>query len=60
MTQYAYNSAGQLTQLTLPTGAVWNFTYDSFGRLTQITNPNGITQASYIYDAFDRVALQRI
>ncbi len=56
VTQYAYNSAGQLTQLTLPTGAVWNFTYDSFGRLTQITNPNGITQASYIYDAFDRVA----
>ncbi len=56
VTQYGYNSAGQLTQLTLPTGAVWNFAYDGFGRLTQITNPNGNTQASYTYDAFDRVA----
>jgi RHS repeat-associated protein len=55
VTQYAYNTAGQLTQETLPTGLVWSFAYDAFGRLTQITNPSGKSQASYTYDSFDRV-----
>ena len=55
LTQYVYNAAGELTQLSLPTGLVWKFVYDGFGRLTTITNPNGKTQASYVYDMFDRV-----
>jgi RHS repeat-associated protein len=55
VTHYAYNAAGRLTQLSLPTGLVWNFAYDGFGRITTITNPNGHLQASYTYDGFDRV-----
>jgi YD repeat-containing protein len=39
----------------LPTGLVWRFDYGDFGRLKSVTNPNGKTQASYTYDAFDRV-----
>lgn len=56
VTHYAYNKAGQPTAITLPTGLVWSFAYDGLGRLILIANPDGKAQASYTYDALDRVA----
>jgi RHS repeat-associated protein len=47
LTQYTYNAAGQLTQITDPVSLRTTFTYTS-GRVTQITHPgNLITRLEY-------------
>lgn len=55
-TSYQYNSDGQMTQMTDAQGEVTSYDYDSLGRLSTVTNANGQTQASFTYDADDRVA----
>ncbi|MEU6098622.1 LamG-like jellyroll fold domain-containing protein [Streptomyces sp. NPDC047079] len=58
-TSYAYDSAGDLAQVTAPSGLKTSYTYDGLGRrltTTEVsdTYPNGIT-TTYAYDADDRV-----
>ena len=40
-TTYQYDGVGQLTKITLPTGALLSYTYDGAHRLTQITDQIG-------------------
>jgi RHS repeat-associated protein len=54
-TNYAYNSAGQLTSVTNPLGQTTTYQYNASGDLTAIVNANNATAASFTYDAFDRV-----
>ncbi|MEU9277184.1 LamG-like jellyroll fold domain-containing protein [Streptomyces sp. NPDC048341] len=58
-TSYAYDSAGDLAQVTAPSGLRTSYTYDALGRrltATEVsdTYPNGIT-TNYTYDADDRL-----
>ena len=55
-TSYEYNSAGQLTKITDPLGNITTYKYDGTGYLLAIINANGLTQASFTYDNFGRVA----
>jgi RHS repeat-associated protein len=55
-TTFAYNPAGQLTQMTDALNEATKYQYDSLGYLTTITNANGKTQASFTYDTYGRVA----
>jgi YD repeat-containing protein len=50
-TSYAYNSAGQLKQITDPLGHVMTAAYDGYGRLQIITNVGGEWQANLQYSA---------
>ena len=47
--QYAYNLAGELTQITYPSGRVVTPSYDAAGRLNQIASAgtNYLSQAAY-------------
>lgn len=57
-TGYSYDSAGNLTGVTLPSGATYSYTYDAAHRLTAITDNLG-NQISYTLDAIDnRIAEQ--
>ncbi|MGC5859801.1 RHS repeat domain-containing protein, partial [Ralstonia pseudosolanacearum] len=38
-TQYAYDTVGNLTQITDPRGLVTTFSYDALGRRTQVQGP---------------------
>ncbi|WP_181647938.1 LamG-like jellyroll fold domain-containing protein [Streptomyces sp. WAC00263] len=58
-TTYAYDSAGDLAQVTAPSGLKTTYAYDALGRrltATEVsdTYPNGIT-TTYTYDADDRL-----
>lgn len=53
VTTYAWNKAGQLTQITYRNQAT-AYAYDPAGRLNQKTLPNGITQ-TYTWDAASRL-----
>jgi RHS repeat-associated protein len=56
-TSYAYNSTGQLSSITPPSGSslgVKNYTYDPFGRLSTETDGAGHT-TTYTYDNDDRI-----
>jgi RHS repeat-associated protein len=55
-TQYAYNSAGQLTQATNPLNETTTYIYDNLGDLIRVVNANSQTQASFTYDDYSRVA----
>ena len=55
-TTYTYNAAGQVTSATNPLGQTTTFQYDPLGRLIAAVNANGVTQESYTYDGFDRIA----
>jgi RHS repeat-associated protein len=55
VTHATYNAAGQMTGMTDPLGNSTTRHYDALGRLTAIINPRGVTQASFTYDAFDRI-----
>ena len=62
MTSYAYDSAGDVMQVTNPLGLVTKYTYDNLGReLTQTqvsdTYPAGLT-TSYGYDGQDRLVTE--
>ena len=62
MTSYAYDSAGDVMQITNPLGLVTKYTYDNLGReLTQTqvsdTYPAGLT-TSYTYDGQDRIVTE--
>ena len=59
MTSYAYDSSGDVAQVTDPLGLVTKYTYDNLGRElteTQVSDsyPAGLT-TSYTYDGLDRV-----
>ncbi|MCU1667930.1 MAG: hypothetical protein JWP40_857 [Blastococcus sp.] len=57
VTSYAYNTLGQKTSMTPPTGTSLgsrSYTYDGFGRLSTLTDGRGIT-TTYSYDAGDRL-----
>jgi RHS repeat-associated protein len=56
MTKYAYNPAGQLTQITDPLGEPTTFNYDLLGYLLSIVNANGKIQTSFTYDCCGRIA----
>ncbi|MHA6890516.1 RHS repeat-associated core domain-containing protein [Ralstonia pseudosolanacearum] len=60
-TQFAYDSAGNLTQITDPRGLVTTFTYDALGRSIQVQMPpataGGLAStATFAYDGQDRVS----
>ncbi len=56
VTQYAYDSTGNVTQITLPpdtaggTSPVLQYTYDAAGQVTSATDGDG-NQTTYTYDA---------
>ena len=59
-TQYAYDAAGNLTQVTDPRGLVTTFTYDALGRRTQVQAPPATSGGAapvtvFNYDGQDRV-----
>ncbi|WP_240435722.1 RHS repeat domain-containing protein [Ralstonia solanacearum] len=59
-TQYAYDAAGNLTQITDPRGLVTTFTYDALGRRTQLQGPPAASGAAapvtiFNYNGQDRV-----
>ncbi|MHA6883721.1 RHS repeat-associated core domain-containing protein [Ralstonia pseudosolanacearum] len=59
-TQYAYDAAGNLAQITDPRGLVTTFTYDTLGRRTQVQSPPASSGAAapvtvFNYDGQDRV-----
>ncbi|MEF3062984.1 RHS repeat domain-containing protein [Ralstonia solanacearum] len=59
-TQYAYDTVGNLTQITDPRGLVTTLTYDSLGRRTKVQGPpatpgGAAPTAVFTYDGQDRV-----
>ncbi len=59
-TQYAYDTVGNLTQITDPRGLVTTFAYDSLGRRTKVQGPpatpgGAAPTAIFSYDGQDRV-----
>lgn len=50
VTQFTYNSLGQLQSVTDPLGEIQQYTWDVSGRLTQAIRPDG-KQINYDYDA---------
>ncbi|WP_197324815.1 RHS repeat domain-containing protein [Ralstonia solanacearum] len=59
-TQYAYDTVGNLTQITDPRGLVTTFSYDALGRRTQVQGPpatpgGAAPVALFNYDGQDRV-----
>ena len=59
-TQYAYDAAGNLTQVTDPRGLVTTYTYDALGRRTQVQAPPATSGGAapvtvFNYDGQDRV-----
>ncbi|MDO3524781.1 RHS repeat domain-containing protein [Ralstonia pseudosolanacearum] len=59
-TQYAYDTVGNLTQITDPRGLVTTLTYDALGRRTQVQGPpaapgGGAPVTVFNYDGQDRV-----
>nr|CUV14735.1 putative rhs-related protein [Ralstonia solanacearum] len=59
-TQYAYDTVGNLTQITDPRGLVTTFSYDALGRRTQVQGPpatpgGGAPVTLFNYDGQDRV-----
>ncbi|MEU8266856.1 LamG-like jellyroll fold domain-containing protein [Sphaerisporangium sp. NPDC049002] len=56
---YAYSSAGDLAQITEPTGLITKFGYDAIGRTvtrTQVSGTQSPVTTSYSYDPFGRTA----
>jgi RHS repeat-associated protein len=52
VTSYAYNTAGDLTTITPPSGPASDLTWNPAGQLTAITPAgSGTATASYVYDA---------
>ncbi|MHA6912431.1 RHS repeat-associated core domain-containing protein [Ralstonia pseudosolanacearum] len=59
-TQYAYDTVGNLTQITDPRGLVTSLTYDALGRRTKVQGPpatpgGAAPTAVFTYDGQDRV-----
>ncbi|MDO3520323.1 RHS repeat-associated core domain-containing protein [Ralstonia pseudosolanacearum] len=59
-TQYAYDTVGNLTQITDPRGLVTTLTYDSLGRRTKVQGPpatpgGAVPTVVFTYDGQDRV-----
>ncbi|MFQ6195561.1 DUF6531 domain-containing protein [Streptomyces sp. NPDC000405] len=54
LVRYAYDEAGNLTEVTNSSGRPLRFTYDADGRITSWTDRNG-TSYGYDYDALGRV-----
>ncbi|MDB0520967.1 RHS repeat-associated core domain-containing protein [Ralstonia solanacearum] len=59
-TQYAYDTVGNLTQITDPRGLVTTLTYDALGRRTKVQGPpatpgGAAPTAVFTYDGQDRV-----
>ncbi|MGC5809917.1 RHS repeat-associated core domain-containing protein [Ralstonia pseudosolanacearum] len=59
-TQYAYDTVGNLTQITDPRGLVTTLTYDSLGRRTKVQGPpatpgGAVPTVVFNYDGQDRV-----
>ncbi|MEF9387165.1 RHS repeat domain-containing protein [Ralstonia solanacearum species complex bacterium KE056] len=59
-TQYAYDTVGNLTQITDPRGLVTTLTYDALGRRTKVQGPPATSggaapTAVFTYDGQDRV-----
>ncbi|MHA6890253.1 RHS repeat-associated core domain-containing protein [Ralstonia pseudosolanacearum] len=59
-TQYAYDTVGNLTQITDPRGLVTTLTYDALGRRTKVQGPpatpgGAAPTAVFSYDGQDRV-----
>ncbi|MFD3328696.1 polymorphic toxin-type HINT domain-containing protein [Streptomyces sp. NPDC058701] len=52
-TRYAYDTEGQLTQVTDPAGNAWKYGYDLHGRQTRSEDPDKGTTVT-AYDAADR------
>lgn len=57
LTQYAYNSFGELTQVTDANSNVWTRAYDSNGYLTQTDGPLSGNKdvSSFTYDSYGRL-----
>jgi RHS repeat-associated protein len=55
-THYAYNAAGQVTQVTDPLNQTTRYVYDALGYLTQVINPRGKVARQLTYDALGRIA----
>ncbi len=53
-TDYVFDLASHLTQVTLPTGEVANMTVDALGRTTDITGPRAGLHWTIAYDSFMR------
>ncbi|WP_240435763.1 RHS repeat domain-containing protein [Ralstonia solanacearum] len=59
-TQYAYDTVGNLTQITDPRGLVTTFAYDALGRRSQVQGPpatpgGAVPTVVFNYDGQDRV-----
>ncbi|OAK89688.1 type IV secretion protein Rhs, partial [Ralstonia pseudosolanacearum] len=59
-TQYAYDTVGNLTQITDPRGLVTTLTYDALGRRTKVQGPPAtlggtVPTVIFNYDGQDRV-----
>lgn len=52
MQSYQYNSAGQLTQVTYPSGSVLTYTYDGLGRVQSLSQNGVVLLNSIQYRAF--------
>ncbi len=60
-TQYAYDAAGHLTQITDPRGLVTTLSYDALGRRTQVEGPPAspggpVSTTVFAYNGQDRVS----
>ncbi len=49
-TSYSYNDAGEMTQITYPSGRIVNPSYDAIGRLSQIAGGGTNYTSSYAYN----------
>ena len=50
---FGYDAAGNMTSMTDPLGAVWQWNYDAAGNLVEAIDPLGLT-TTYTYDALGR------
>jgi YD repeat-containing protein len=59
VTSYDYDSAGQLTKVTLPDGSFLSYTYDAAHRLTEIADNQG-NRIAYTLDAMGNRTLEEV
>jgi RHS repeat-associated protein len=55
VTQFTYNSTGNLTSSLDPNGHLTKYSYNSFGQITQLTDPTGAA-VTFSYDAFGNLS----
>jgi YD repeat-containing protein len=56
---YGYNASGQLTSVTDPGDAVWQYTYNPAGLLATVTDPDGQVTVQNTYNSSGQVTSQQ-